>query len=125
MCAVAPAPFVRQLSRYFAASDGAYSVIGDLVRRVRFRELNLLRHPFDPGCNVVICRNIMIYFSDEVNVNLARRFMDLLTHGGALFIGATEALLDEKAAGFERVGGSFYRKSTAAAAGLRSERTAA
>ncbi len=102
-------------SRYFSAVEGGYAVDRDLARGVQFRELNLLRDRFDRGFDLVICRNVMIYFSGEVKVALVRRFCDSLAPGGVLFIGATEALLGDEADGFERMGGNFYRRVDAAA----------
>ena len=102
-------------SRYFSAVDGGYAVERDLTRRVQFKELNLLRDRFDQGFDLVICRNVMIYFSAEVKAALVRRFSDSLAPGGVRFIGATEALLGDEVDGFERMGGNFYRKVDAAA----------
>jgi chemotaxis protein methyltransferase CheR len=102
-------------SRYFSAVGGGFEVDGDLARRVQFRELNLLRDRFDHGFDLVICRNVMIYFSAEVKVALVRRFCDSLSPDGVLFIGATEALLGDEVDGFERMGGNFYRKVDATA----------
>ena len=102
-------------SRYFSAVDGGYAVERDLARRMQFKELNLLRDRFDHEFDLVICRNVMIYFSAEVKLTLVRRFCDSLAPGGVLFIGATEALLGDEADGFQRMGGNFYRKVAAAA----------
>lgn len=112
-------------SRYFSAVDGGYEVDRDLARRVQFRELNLLRGRFDRGFDLVICRNVMIYFAAEVKVALVQRFCDSLAPGGVLFIGATEALLGDEVDGFERLGGNFYRKLDAAAERPRASSRAA
>ncbi len=112
-------------SRHFSAVDGGHAVDRDLARRVQFKELNLLRDRFDRGFDLVICRNVMIYFSAEVKVALVRRFCDSLAPGGVLFIGATEALLGDEVDGFERMGGNFYRKVDAAAERPRASSRAA
>ena len=108
-----------RLARYFTASDGGPSVTRDLVRRVQFREMNLLTDRFEPRFDLVICRNVLIYFSAAVKADLVRRFIDVLTPDGVLFVGATEALMGKEAAGLERLGGNFYRKPSVATAGQR------
>jgi chemotaxis protein methyltransferase CheR len=112
-------------SRYFSAAERGLAVDRELARRVQFKELNLLRDRFDRGFDLVICRNVMIYFSAEVKLALVRRFCDSLSAGGVLFIGATEALLGDEADGFERMGGNFYRKVDAAAERPRASSRAA
>ena len=106
----------ERLTRYCTASDGGHSVSADLVRRVQFREMNLLTDSFQPSFDLVICRNVLIYFSAAVKADLVRRFVDVLAPGGVLFIGATEALLGREGDGLERIGGNFYRKPDAVAA---------
>ncbi len=115
----------ERLRRYFTASDGRFSVTADLTRRIRFKELNLLRDSFDSHFDLVICRNVMIYFAAEPKASLVRRFLDALSPGGVLFIGATEALLGQETEGFERLGGNLYRKIDDAAAGRDARRRAA
>lgn len=99
-----------RLERYFTESDGRYAVCRELVARVKFREVNLLADRFESGFDLVICRNVVIYFAVDAKARLVRRFRDALNPGGLLFIGATEALLGDEADGFERIGGNFYRK---------------
>ena len=92
------------------AEDGFY--VADLLRkRVRFRELNLLSDAFDRDFDLVICRNVLIYFSNEAKLQLLRRFCDSLRPGGVLLVGGTEAILSPESLGLERLGGTFYRNA--------------
>lgn len=98
--------------RYFEERDGANYIKHSLTSRVNFRELNLLKDDFEQGFDLILCRNVMIYFSTEVKLALIQRFWESLRPGGVLFIGATESLLGKKeAAGFDRIGGNFYLRS--------------
>ena len=106
-------------SRYFSAVDGGFTVDRALAQRVQFSELNLLRDRFGRGFDLVICRNVLIYFSGEVKSAMVRSFRESLSPDGVLFIGATEALLGDETDGFERMGGDFYRKVNSAAASPR------
>ena len=66
----------------------------DSVRSlVSFRQLNLLE-PF-PGLgtfDVLLCRNVAIYFDAEVQRDLFHRLADTLAEDGFLFVGASESL---------------------------------
>lgn len=97
--------------RYFVATPEGDIARPLLLASVRFKELNLLRDPFDRSFDLIVCRNVMIYFEGQVKTDLIQRFQQSLRPGGVLFIGATEALLGPDLEGFERVGGNFYRRA--------------
>jgi chemotaxis protein methyltransferase CheR len=84
----------EHLRRYFT-TDGAGWRIQDELRAVAsFRKLNLLEPlrgigPFD----IIFCRNVAIYFSQQDRARLFDRLADLLTPHGTLIIGATETLM--------------------------------
>src|SRR5690606_35192962 len=97
--------------RYFTAGPQGWTARPMLLAGPRFRELSLLRDSFDPGFDLIVCRNVMIYFEGSVKTELVRRFQQSLRPGGVLFIGATEALLGVDLEGFERLGGNFYGRT--------------
>ena len=78
--------------------------------KVQFRKHNLLNGPVEFGFDLIICRNVTIYFTEETKDILNRGFAQSLNDHGILFIGSTESLLDAEAVGFKRVHSSFYRK---------------
>lgn len=99
------------LARHFEPDGERYRIGTALRRRVEFRKLNLLSDPFAAAFDLVICRNVMIYFSEDTKATLLQRFHAALTPAGVLFVGGSEALLNAPALGFERAGPNFYRKS--------------
>jgi chemotaxis protein methyltransferase CheR len=99
------------LAEYFTEGEEGYIAVDRLRRAVRFKELNLLRDQFDFGFDMIVCRNVTIYFEADVKSELMKNFASALKPGGILFIGATEALLGDDASGFARMGGNFYRWS--------------
>lgn len=94
---------------YFEATAGGYRVTESIRRAVQFGELNLLKDRFGERYDLILCRNVTIYFDQPIKEALTRRFRDALKPGGYLFIGATEALLGAEAKGFRRAAGNFYR----------------
>lgn len=98
------------LLKYFTRSDDGYQVIDSIKRRVEFRRHNLLKDRFEQGFDLVMCRNVVIYFSDEAKHKLYTGFCNSLKDGGIMFIGATETLLDASELGLTRIHNCFYRK---------------
>jgi chemotaxis protein methyltransferase CheR len=98
------------LRRYFTDTGGGYRVVDTIRKRVEFRELNLLSGRFERDFDLIVCRNVMIYFSDETKQRLFERFHDALRPSGVLFVGGTEALLGAETFGFSRISGNFYRR---------------
>lgn len=86
-------PLVRQ--RYFK-QDGPFWILSDSVKpMVSFEKHNLKdrlaakRHGI---WDVIFCRNVMIYFDDQMKQNLIQTFHDQLADDGALFIGHSETI---------------------------------
>ena len=100
----------ERLEKYFRETDDGHFVNEKLRSRVKFRELDLLTDPFEDGYDLIVCRNVIIYFDALPKRELVHRFRDALKPGGVLFIGATEALLGGDGDGLERLRGNFYRK---------------
>ncbi len=111
-----PATDVRSLDRsvllkYFIKSEDGYRVVDKIRRKVEFRQQDLLRDPFESGFDLIMCRNVVIYFTDKAKEALMVRFRQSLKDGGVLFIGASETLLTIPDLGLERIGPSFYSRS--------------
>jgi len=61
---------------------------------VRFRRLNLLNFdPPDQLCDVILCRNVLIYFEPATRAAVIARLSGSLRRGGYLLIGTSESLL--------------------------------
>ncbi len=104
-----------QLRKCFTRSDEGYYVDDELRRRVQFRERNLLSDAFEQGFDLILCRNVMIYFSNETKERLFQQFQESLKPGGILFLGGTEAIIGADRAGFDRLSTNFYRRTGAVA----------
>jgi chemotaxis protein methyltransferase CheR len=98
------------LQRYFRTHDDGFYVLEKLQRKVTFQQHNLLADPFESGLDLIVCRNVVIYFTPEIKDRLYKNFHDALRPGGVLFVGGTEVLSKASAQGFDMVGISFYRR---------------
>jgi chemotaxis protein methyltransferase CheR len=101
-------PNLRQ--QYFNLHPKGYQVADSLRRSLTFRQHNLLADPFTGSFDLIICRNVVIYFEPAAKEKLYRRFYEALRPGGVLFVGGTEIVSKAADIGFESAGISFYRR---------------
>ncbi|HBH92989.1 MAG TPA: chemotaxis protein CheR, partial [Bacteroides sp.] len=59
---------------------------------------------------LIVCRNVMIYFTEEAKDQIYRKFNDALVKGGCLFVGNTEQIINYKELGFGFEKLFFYNK---------------
>jgi chemotaxis protein methyltransferase CheR len=98
-------------SVYFQEKDGAYRVSDRLRRAVKFQKHNLLLDPFGERFDLIVCRNVMIYFTEEAKRGLYARFANALKPGGLLFVGSTEQIFSPAQYGLETADTFFYRRT--------------
>lgn len=89
------------LGRYFlpGGSDGRRTLLPKLRERARFLQHNLIDwpYPFAEGTgqfDVIVCRNVLIYFTPEAARQTVSRFAERLRPGGVLVLSAAEPLLE-------------------------------
>jgi chemotaxis protein methyltransferase CheR len=100
-----------QQKRYFTVKDGKYWVKEDLQSRINFRQHNLLADPFEKNFDLIICRNVVIYFTAPVKDILYRNFCNALRPAGIMFVGGTEIVPKAAELGLATAGISFYRRT--------------
>lgn len=88
-----------------------YYVSERLKKNIRFEEQDLLIDSFENNFDLIVCRNVVIYFTAEAKDKLYAKFNAALRPGGVLFVGGTEIISGIAKYGFENFGISFYRKS--------------
>jgi chemotaxis protein methyltransferase CheR len=99
--------------RGVGVNQGRVRIKPEIRRLVTFQQLNL-RDASWPLCpapfHAIFCRNVMIYFDKPTQREFLNRFHRLLEPGGLLFVGHSEALLDNSL-GFQSLGQTIYRRS--------------
>jgi len=58
----------------------------------------------------IVCRNVLIYFTEDAKLEIYKKFNDSLVKGGCLFVGNTEQIINYKDLGYESSELFFYRK---------------
>ncbi|MCL6515568.1 protein-glutamate O-methyltransferase CheR [Alicyclobacillus sp.] len=99
------------LERYFVRDGDAFVVTPRLRRHIRFEAHNLLADPYPPSMDLIICRNVLIYFTEEAKRRVIRGFSESLSPGGVLFVGSTEQFMGASQYGLGNAGPFLYRKA--------------
>ncbi|MGI6092819.1 MAG: protein-glutamate O-methyltransferase CheR [Veillonellaceae bacterium] len=97
-------------AKYFKREGSTYAISNEIKAMVEFKKHNLLLDKFETGFDLILCRNVVIYFTEEAKDALYRRFLEALRPGGVLFVGGTEAILNFRDIGYEHYLPFFYRK---------------
>ena len=90
--------------------DDKYAVKEDVKSCIEFKRHNLLKDPFEKDFDLILCRNVVIYFTEEAKDQLYTRFFEALKPGGILFVGATEAILNFRKMGYTSYQPFFYQR---------------
>ena len=96
--------------KYFTQVGSSYKIDDAIKARVEFKQHNLLSDPYPSGCHLIVCRNVLIYFTEEAKEEVFTKFYQSLQKGGVLFIGSTEQITDYRSIGYERGRSFFYLK---------------
>ncbi len=104
-----------RMARYFVQEDARWVLDGSIRSMVEFRQMNLVK-PFDTlgQFDVILCRNVLIYFDDIVRERMVNQFYDMLSEGGLLILGATENLygITDKFESFHYGQTRIYKKAS-------------
>ena len=103
----------EKYKKYFKALDDSkekFQIDKKLASKVVFRKQDLLNGGFEKGFDLICCRNVVIYLTDEAKYKLYENFYKSLKPGGILFIGSTEIINKYKEIGFNLRSSFFYQK---------------
>lgn len=98
--------------KYFTKiGTNSYQISDQIKSRVTFQEHNLLKDKYPENCDFIVCRNVLIYFTEEAKDEVFAKFSKSLKKGGILFIGSTEQIMNHKDLGYERRNSFYYEKA--------------
>ena len=101
----------RRRTHFSDGGAGTFLPSASLRARVGFGRHDLLADPYpNAEYDLILCRNVLIYFTEPAKERIYRGFFRALRPGGVLFVGGTERLSDHRAVGFELALPFFYRK---------------
>ena len=107
------------LDKYFIKEPTGYSVCDQIKKKIIFKHHNILSDVFENNYDLIVCRNVIIYFSEEVRDKLYTQFREALKPQGMLFLGGSEVVLRPSQQGYRMISPSFYSKSDAGSSDAR------
>lgn len=95
---------------FFRQQNGLYMIDDKIKNCVEFRQHDMLREPFPGKFHLILCRNVMIYFTEEAKEELYRKFHDSLERDGVLFVGSTEQIIFPQRYNLKPLRTYFYKR---------------
>ncbi len=103
----------KYLEKYFTATgSGSWSISEAIKSMVVFKQHDLLKDPYDRGFDLILCRNVFIYFTSDTQKRLISNFVNALNPSGYFIVGSAEQIMDPGSFGLDRVSYCIYQKST-------------
>lgn len=95
---------------YFEKKGEVWLAKPAIKKYCTFESRDLLKDMDRSSFDLIMCRNVVIYFTDSAKNKLYERFYNALRPGGYLLVGSTERIFNSKELGFESPMPFFYRK---------------
>ncbi|MBR6238903.1 MAG: protein-glutamate O-methyltransferase CheR [Lachnospiraceae bacterium] len=95
---------------YFTQNGPAYQLSDKIKNCITFKKHNLLKDDFFKNQHLIVCRNVLIYFTEEAKDEIFEKYYQSLADGGVLFIGSTEQIMRYKDIGYNRLDSFFYQR---------------
>ena len=99
-----------ELKKYFKLKENKYYIDTSIKSMVTFKKHDLILDNYENNLDLILCRNVVIYFKNEVKDVIYKKFSESLKKGGILFVGATESIYRYKEFGFEKLTTFVYKK---------------
>lgn len=97
--------------KYFKQENGGFYTVADEIKRtVTFKKHNLLGDTFDSGYDLIVCRNVLIYFTEDAKNILYEKFSNALKKDGVFFVGSTEQIFNPIKYRLETIDTFFYKR---------------
>ncbi len=101
----------NRMKRYFTKiGNDSYAIDDKIKRMVTLKQFDLLKETYARNWDLILCRNLFIYLTQDVKDLITHKFVDALKTGGILFLGNTEFIFEPEKFGLKKVVSSFYRK---------------
>ncbi|WP_352404839.1 CheR family methyltransferase [Sporanaerobacter acetigenes] len=98
--------------KYFEPIESSYKIKDDIKKCVEFKKMDLLKDVFPRNLDLIICRNVMIYFTEDAKELLYKKFYDSLSNNGVLFMGSTEQIILPDRYKLKSLKTFFYKKDS-------------
>lgn len=104
---------ITMLLKYFTQGEGnSWTVKDDVKKYIQFKVMNLMDSFLSMGkLDMILVRNVLIYFDDEMKADIVNRMHSILNPGGILMVGSSESVtrFTDKYEGFKQMPGVFQK----------------
>lgn len=83
----------ENLMKYFTKDGNFFRIKDEMKRAVTFEVHNLLNDTYPKDCDLIVCRNVLIYFTEQAKDIVYMEMSKALKKGGILFVGSTEQII--------------------------------
>ncbi|MGP4107433.1 CheR family methyltransferase [Virgibacillus sp. L01] len=97
--------------KYFRQESGFYHIDNAVKRHVRFKKHDLLADGYPRNMDLIVSRNVLIYFTDQAKTIIYQNFSDSLRRDGVLFVGSTEQIFSPDKYNMSLIDTFFYKKN--------------
>lgn len=100
----------QDLHKYFRNMGDKYIIDENIKNMITYKRHDLILDSYESDFDIIVCRNVVIYFNQDIKEKIYKKFSNALKKGGLLFVGATESIYNYKEYGFEKASTFIYRK---------------
>lgn len=97
-------------TKYFDEIGKSYKISDEIKKTITFKQHNMLKDAYPKNLDLIVCRNVLIYFTEEAKDNIYIKFNQSLKKDAILFVGSTEQIIQPQRYGFEPIRSFFYKK---------------
>jgi len=99
------------IKEWFQPEDKGWHLADKLGRTLRFRKHDLISDEYPTRLDLIVFRNVAIYFEQEATSEVHSKMASSLKPGGFLFLGATERVIHPEKYGLTAVAPFLYQKA--------------
>ncbi len=103
----------KYLRKYFIELDaGRRTILEEIKNQVVFQQHDLLKDRYQTNFDLILCRNVFIYFTSETQQRLINQFVQSLKPHGYFIVGSAEQIMNPAYYRLRRVSYCIYQKDT-------------
>lgn len=97
--------------KYFKQEGSLFKIDSNIKKHISFKKHNLLSDPYPNNCDLIVCRNVLIYFTEEAKEVIYKNFSNSLVDQGVFFVGSTEQIFNPDKYRLKVLDTFFYQKA--------------
>src|SRR5699024_10160500 len=98
-------------STYFSSKNESFYIDDALKRNITFKKHNLLKDRYPLNIDLIVCRNVLIYFTNDAKEYIYTNLGKSLSSNGILFVGSTEQIFNPNQYNMKLFDTFFYEKN--------------